>query len=61
MGSLIWAINLWAMRLAAGAAIIVAMTSTVMLYQKAEQTRDKVVVAAEVQKNEIADIFSVYD
>lgn len=57
MGSLVWVLNLWGLRLIAGAAVLATAGTTVALYQMADAARDRVVAAGEVQKSEFDDIF----
>lgn len=57
MGSLVWVLNLWGMRLAAGAAALASMATAATLYAQANAARDKVVAVSEQQKAEQASIW----
>lgn len=57
MGSLIWVLNLWGMRLAAGAAVLATMGAAVAMYSQAEAARDQLAVAVEQQKADHASIW----
>lgn len=57
MGSLVWVLNLWSMRLAAGAAVLATMAATVAMYSQADAARDKLVEVVDQQKAEQAAIW----
>lgn len=58
MGSLVWVLNLWALRIAAGAAVLATMSAAVAMYHMADTARDRVVAAGEMQKGEIDELFA---
>lgn len=57
MGPLIWVLNLWSMRIAAGAAVLASMATAAALYAQANAARDKIVAVAEQQKEQQAKIW----
>ena len=57
MGSIVWVLNLWGMRLAAGAAVLASMATAATLYAQANAARDKVIAVAEHQKTEQASVW----
>lgn len=57
MGSLVWVLNLWGMRLAAGAAVLATMGAAVAMYSLAQEAREQLVTVAEHQKGEQASMW----
>jgi hypothetical protein len=57
MGPIMWILNLWALRLASGAATLALMGAAIALYVQAQAVRERLDVALNLARQDAASIW----